>query len=90
MTDEELEKTIQEVSESLDNLPEPDEHTPRHRREMLLLKKKTLFKIKEAKKKGNSSQELRNSVYYSLLTSWGEKHPFLLSLVMSQLRWSRF
>ena len=90
MTDEELEKAIQEVSESLDNLPEPDEHTPRLRREVLLLEKKALFKIKEAREKGDSSQELHNSVYYSLLTSWGEKHPFLLSLVMSQLRWGRF
>ena len=90
MTDEELEKAIQEVSESLDNLPEPDEHTPRHRREVLLLKKRTLFKIKEAKEKGNPSQELHNSVYYSLITSWGEKHPFLLSLVLLQLRWTRF
>ncbi len=90
MTNEELEKAIQEVSESLDNLPEPDEHIPRLHREVLLLEKKALLKIKEAKKKGNPSQELYNSVYYSLLTSWGEKHPFLLSLVMSQLRWGRF
>ena len=51
MTDEELEKAIQEVSESLENLPEPDEHTPRHRREVLLLKKKASKKIKWAKYK---------------------------------------
>ena len=90
MTDEELQKALQEVSESLDNLPESSKsETERHRR-LLLLKKETLQKIKEAREKGNKEQELNNTVYYSLLNTWGEKHPYLVSLMMSRFRFGAF
>ena len=90
MTDEELQQAIQEISESLDNLPESDEKVPARHRALLLSKKETLQKIKEAREKGDNHQELYNSVCYSLLNSWGEKHPYWVHLMMSKFMWSGF
>jgi len=91
--DEDLQKAIQEVCESLDNLSKSDDPLPkeeRRRREVLLLKKDILEKIKDAREKNEKDQELYNIMVYGLLTSWGEKHPYLMSLVKSNLRWSSF
>ena len=93
MTDEELQKAIREVSESLNNLPESDKSLSkedRKRRYVLLLKKDILDKIKEAREKNDKSQELQNTMAYGLLTSVGEKHPYLASLLKSNLRWGGF
>ncbi len=90
MTDEELQQTMQEVTENIDKLSDPDKPLTKEEkkcRQMLLVKKEILQKIKEAKEKGQKHEELYNSVYYSLLTSWGEKHPFLASLAMRNFRW---
>jgi DNA-binding transcriptional MerR regulator len=91
MTDEELEALIKEISEQIDQLPDDPEKPltkeEKNRKLVLQLKKETLEKIKTAKKKGNLSQEVRASVDYSLLTQYGEKHPFLMSFMKSQLRW---
>ena len=90
MTDEELQQAIQEVSESLDNLPESSEKLPDRHRTVLLLRKETLQKIKQAREKDNRSQEIYNTAYYRVLTSWGEKHPFLVGLIMSHFRWTGY
>ena len=93
MTDEDIQKAIQEVSESLDNLPKADDSLSgeeRRRRAVLLLKKDILGKIKDAREKNEKDKELHNTMVYGLLTSWGEKHPYLMALVQSNLRWNAF
>jgi len=93
MTDEELQKEIQNVSESIDNLSKPDDplsKEERRHRAVLLLKKDILDKIKDAKGKNDKNAELHHSMVYGLLTSWGEKHPYLMSLVQSSFRWNAF
>ena len=93
MTDAELQKLVQEVSEVIDSLPKPDESqsgAERGRRATLLLKKDTLEKIKEAREKNEKDKELYNLMVYGLLTSFGEKHPYLASLIRANIRWSMF
>ena len=93
MTDEDLKKAIQEVSEELDSLPKSDDSLSgeeRKSKHVLLLKKETLDKIKVAREKNDKDQELHNIMVYGLLTSWGDKHPYLMSIVRSNLRWSSF
>ncbi len=93
MTDEELQKEIQDVCESIAHLPKSDKSLSkeeRRRREVLLLKKEILDKIKDAREKNRKDQELHNTMVYGLLTSWGETHPYLMSLVQSNLRWNAF
>ena len=87
MTDEEVQQAIQEVNKSLDNLPESDDKAPSQQRQVLLLKKEVLQKVKEAREEGNKNQEVYNSVYYSLLDTWGEKHPYMVYLMMSRFKW---
>ena len=93
MTDEELQQTIQEVSESLDKLSDPDKPLTKgetRRRQILLYKKEILQKIKVAREKNNVSQEMAHTVTYGLLTSLGEKHPYLMYLLQSKFRWNIF
>lgn len=93
MTDEELQKEIQNIAESIDNLPESDKSLSkkeRRNKEVLLLKKDILEKIKDAREKNEKDKELQNTMAYGLLTSLGEKHPYLMSLLQSNLRWSSF
>ncbi len=82
MTDEELEQEIEKLSESLDKLPDSDDLTKQQRRHrhIILLKKETLLKIKEARKKGDISQEFQHIATYGLLTAYGDRHPFLMRL----------
>ena len=90
MTDEELQKAIQAVSNSIDNLPKADKplsKEERQHREVLLSRMEALERIKEAKASGLRDEETYNSVLYSLLTSWGEKHSHLMRIVMTNLRW---
>ena len=93
MTDEQLQKLIQDVSESLDQLSDPDKSLTkeeRNRKQILLLKQETLCKIKEAREKNQKDQEILHTANYGLLTSLGEKHPYLMHLIKSNLRWSSF
>ena len=93
MTDAELQKLIQDVCESIDSLPKSDKplsKEERKRREVLLLKKEVLGKIKEAREKNEKDNELYNTMVYGLLISVGEKHPYLASLLKSNIRWSMF
>ena len=91
MIDEELEELIREVSgkiEMLSNSEKPLTKEEKNRKEVLLLQKETLKRIKEAKKKGNWHQEVRACIDYSLLTELGEKHPFLMYFIRSQSGWT--
>ncbi len=93
MTDEELQKTIQDVRESIENLPESDKplsKEEKRRRDILLVKKDILNKIKEAREKNELSDELYHSTVYGLFVSLGEKHPYLMGLVQANLRWNAF
>ncbi len=93
MTDEELQQTIQEVSESLDKLSDPDQPLTKEeerRRRILLYKKEILQKIKEAREKNNIRQEHAHTLTYGLLTSLGAKHPYLMYLLQSKFRWNVF
>ena len=93
MTDEDLQKEIRQVTESIENLPEPDKsdskEEKRHR-DVLLVRKEVLERIKKAREKGDKNQELQETMTYGLLTSWGEKHPYLMGLVRSNIRWNAF
>jgi len=93
MTDEELQKEIQDISESINNLSKPDDPLSKEERRcraVLLLKKETLDKIKDARERNDKNAELHHSMVYGLLTSWGEKHPYLMGLVQSSFRWNAF
>ena len=91
MTDEELQKLIKEASSDIDSLSssppgKPLPENERRRKEILLIKKEILGKIKEARENNEKDKELDNIIFYGLLTSMGEKHPYLMSLVKSNLR----
>jgi len=97
MTDQELEETIAEISESLDKSFDsektPTKDEKRHRR-MLQARKHLLHSIKKAREKGDRNAEARIKTEYSLLTWIGEKHPvlllFLMPLVRSRYGWTVF
>jgi len=97
MTDQELEETIAEISESLDKLFDSEKpltkDEKRHRR-MLQARKHLLRSIKGAREKGDRNAEARINVEYSLLTWLGDKHPvlllFLMPLVRSRYGWTVF
>jgi len=86
MTDEELEQALQELQESLDKLPDSDSLTKpeRRRRYVLLLKKETLLRIKEAREKNNKHDEFTNIANYGVLTAYGDKHPILMRLARAK------
>ncbi len=89
MTDEELQQTIQDLGKDVDKLSSSDNPLTKEesrRRQILLLKRETLQRIKEAREKNDKNQELYNTMAYSLLTSFGEKHPFLLHFMESKFR----
>ena len=97
MTDQELEETIAEITESLeksfDSEKPPTKEEKRHRR-MLQARKQLLRSIKGAREKGDRNAEARINVEYSLVTWIGEKHPvlllFLMPLVRSRYGWTVF
>ena len=91
MNNEELEKEIQEVRESLNNLTKPEEPLTKEEisyRETLATRKVVLDQIKEAKEKQRTNDEIYNNLVYSILRSaWGQKHPFLASMILRNFRW---
>ena len=88
MTDEDLEREMQELSENIDELAKADSLTKqeKRRRNILELKKETLGRIKQAKEKKNQSQEIKLTMDYALLEEYGEKHPLLLHFARIKLR----
>ena len=94
MKDEELEKAILELSQTIESLPEskvPLSRQEQRRRELLMARKEILGRIKAAKQKSQENEALYGSMVYGLLTSYGEKHPLLMYLANLKLnRWSLF
>ena len=94
MTHEELETSIQEVKEQIDQLSDDPEKPPtkeeRTRKVVLQLQMETLNRIKTAKEKGNFQQEVKAGIDYALLAKYGEKHPFLMNFIKSQIGWFGF
>jgi len=93
MTDEELEQTIQEVSEELDKLYNSDQpltKAEKRHRQILSLQKQILQEIKEARAKNDTIQERNLAVDYGLLISMGEKHPFLTGFLRTRFKWHVF
>ena len=93
MTDEELQQTIQELGEDIDKLSDPDKplaKEDKRRKQILLLKKDTLERMKVAREKRNVGQELNLTVQYGLLNSLADKHPYLLYFLQSKFRMNIF
>ena len=88
MTDEDLEREMQKLSENIDELSKADSLTKQEKRRQNLLesKKETLERIKQAKEKKNQSQEIKYTMDYALLEEYGEKHPLLLHFARIKLR----
>jgi len=89
MTDEQLQRTLQEVSadiEKLSSLERALTEEERKHRARLLRRKYILDKIKEAKEKNRKDDELYNSTVYDWLVPWGEKHPILMGIMMHLMR----
>jgi len=94
MTDEELAKSIQELSEQIDQLPGDSEKetTREERTQKLILQMRldTLKRIQTAREKGHWHQEIRAGIDYALLSKYGERHPFLMNFIKSQIGWYGF
>jgi hypothetical protein len=90
MTDEELETLIKEASEEIDQLPDDPEKPlskkDRNHKVWLKMKVQALQKIQEAREKGNLVQETRACMDYALVMEYGEKRPFLMNFLKSQMR----
>ena len=86
MTDEELEQTIQELTESIDKLSSTEKPLTEEEKEgkrILLIKREYLQRIKKAREKNDKAEELTLTKNYGLFTALGEKHPFLMHFVKS-------
>jgi len=75
MTDKELQEAIKDANKDLDSLhsPPPSGPLPQHevwRREMILLRQLTLYKIADAKKQNKKDLELFNTAIYGLMASF--------------------
>jgi len=87
MTNEEIDKLIKEYSEELEKWSVSEKVLSRqdkHHINLLLLKKETLEKIQEARAKGRNYREFSLTINYGLLTSIGEKYPFLIPLIKAK------
>ncbi len=86
MTDEELQQTMQALDETLNNMSKEDTRP----RRMLLYKKQVLQKIQTAKAKNDMRQEMKATMDYTMLITFGEKHPYLMMLMRSKFGWTPF
>ena len=89
MNEDELETLIKEVSEQLSQLTAQPEKSlnkeDRRRKYLLEARSAALDRIKQAKEKGSLNQEVKACLDYALLTEYGEKHPFLMNYMKSQM-----
>jgi len=86
MTDEEMDRALQEVSEQIRKLPEDEKSLSkeeRKHRQLLLSQKNVLEKMKLAREKGDANLEVQCAVAYGMLTSWLGKYPYLLRLLFN-------
>ncbi len=87
MTNEEINELIKEQSQEIEKWSASEKELSKqeeHHINLLLLKKETLEKIKTAREKGRNYQEFSLTINYGLLTSVGEKYPFLVPLIKSK------
>lgn len=91
MTDEDLDKLIEEVAEQLeqfsDKPEEPLNKDERKRRALLMAEGELLDRIKKAREKGSFNQEVKAAMDYNLLKEYGDKHPLLMNFMKSQMSW---
>ena len=88
-SDEELQQALKEVSDSLDRLSKSEKPLTKGEKKdrgRLSRRKYILERIKEAKEKHQKGEEIYNSAVYDLLVPWGEKHSFLMSIMMHLMR----
>ena len=92
MTEEDLARLVQGISEQIDAFPDPEKLTKEEKTQkmVLQLRLEALKKIQSAQEKGSWYQEMRASIDYTLLTKYGEKHPFLMNFIKSQIGWYGF
>ena len=87
MTDEEINELIKEQSQEIEKWSVSEKELSKQEKRhinLLLLKKETLEKIKTAREKGRNHQEFSLTINYGLLTSVGEKYPFLVPFIKSK------
>ena len=75
MTNEELQEAIKNAEDDVKSLSSPPPSGPLpedevRRREMILLRPLTLYKIVDARKQGKKDLELFNTAIYGLMTSF--------------------
>jgi ribosome-binding protein aMBF1 (putative translation factor) len=94
MTDEELEQEIQRLSEDIDRISkaEADSLTKKEKRlkHVLPIQKEILQKMKHARERKDRSAEMKYSMDYAVLETFGDKHPLLLHFARTKLRWTPF
>jgi len=82
MTDDELQQAIQNANEALNTLTSPHQFKkplPEHevrRREIILLRQVTAYKILEAREQGEKDLEFFNTAIYDVMTSFLESHQY--------------
>jgi len=89
IADEELERTIQEISENLDKLSsseKPLTEEEKKYRAKLVKRQDILSRIKVAREKNQKDEEIISTAVYDLLVPWGERHPFLMGLMTHFMR----
>lgn len=79
MTDEELQEAIKDAENDVRNLSRhrpsgPFPQAEVRRREIILLRPLTLYKIADARKQGDRKLELFNTAIYGLMTSFVESY----------------
>lgn len=89
MTNEELEKSIKEISEQISQLADSTEkplgREERRKKVLLQAKSRVLNRIKAAREKGSLNQEVKACMDYTLLCQYGEKHPLLINFMKSKM-----
>jgi len=89
MTDKELQRVSKEVSADIDKLSNLDRPLTKEEgryRAKLSKRKYVLDRIKQAREKNRKEDEIYNSAVYELLVPWGERHPFLMGIVIHLMR----
>jgi predicted nucleic acid-binding Zn-ribbon protein len=95
VTDEELDGLLQEISGEIDRLAD-DPEKPLSRKEkkhrlVLRARHRALERVKEARDKGNTHQEVKANMDYALLTEYGEKNILIYNLMKSRTNlWRAF
>ncbi|MDD4858867.1 MAG: hypothetical protein PHR56_01480 [Dehalococcoidales bacterium] len=80
MTDQEIEKLLQEMTEGIEKLSVKDQvltKAQKNDKGLMMAKKDTLLRIKLAREKRESNAEFNNIVFWGALNSWAGKNAIL-------------